>query len=115
MTSVFMQMFSAQALFLGVEEERINYVFDQFGPTPCLCLNYGHDQAHLQTYEKQVQYTISGLTIEQLERLFGDSQNLNMSNNSHKIYLINHKGDLPGQTVVTIITQLIEKRLMNQY
>ena len=109
-----MQMFSAQALVPEMKEECINLIFDRFGPTPRLCLDYGHNEARLQNYEDKVQETISGLTIEQLETWFKDSRSLSMTANSHKICLINRKSDLPGQTVVTIITQFIEKRLANQ-
>ena len=109
-----MQMFSVQALVPEMKEERINLIFDRFGPTPRLRLDYGYDEARLQNYEKKVQETISGVTIELLETLFKDCRSLSMTANSRKICLINRQSDLPGQTVVTIITQFIEKRLANQ-
>ena len=110
-----MQIFSAQSLFPGMEEELINDVFDRFGPTPRLCIEYAHEQAHLHDYKDKLRETISELTIEHLERLFKDSRSLSMNAHSQKICLINRKGDLPGQTVVTTITRFIEQRLGSQF
>jgi hypothetical protein len=110
-----MQMFSAQGILPDMEEERINDVFDRYGPTPRLCINYLCNPKLLNKYKDELQDAISDLTIEKLERLFKDSRKLAMDSNSHKICLVSRKGRPSSKAVVATITPTIQSRIAIQF
>jgi hypothetical protein len=100
----------------SIERTRINDIFDRFGPTPRLCINF-LSQKRLDEYEKSVQKAISSATASQLEQLLKDATSLTVDTVSHKICLVSRKDrdDLRSPAVVVPITLSIQSRLANQF
>ena len=110
-------MFSAQALLPEtIDYTRINDIYDRFGPTPCLCIDYFFNVAMLVEHKRKVNKVVSNVTAAQLEQLFKDAASLDMDAVSHKICLISReqRDDMHSDVVVAPITSLIRSILVKQ-
>jgi hypothetical protein len=104
------RLFSAQAILPEtIDYTRINDIYDRFGPTPRLCIDYLFDVAMLVEHERKVNKMVSNVTAAQLEQLFKDAASLDMDAVSHKICLISReqRDDMHSDVVVAPITSFI--------
>lgn len=97
--------------------ERINHIFDRFGPTPRLCIDYFLDPLKLLQYEDDVRKAVTNITSDRLEQLFKDASSLTLDAISHNICLISRKDreNVASLPVVKLITPSIQSRLAGQF
>jgi hypothetical protein len=111
-------MFSAMLLLPhgSIDYTRLDESYDQLGPTPRLCINTQSSQRMIINHERQARLAILNSGAEQLEKLFGEAESLNMDGLSHKICLISRmdREDVYSAPVVAPITHYIQSRLANQ-
>ncbi|KAK2464479.1 hypothetical protein APHAL10511_003458 [Amanita phalloides] len=102
----------------AILHESVNRVFNEFGPTPRLCIDYlCYDKDKIEQYRKDVQEAISNLTANELQRLFQHSHSLTMDAISHKICLISREDreNVRSSAIVSPITSFIKSRLANHF
>ncbi|KAK2464475.1 hypothetical protein APHAL10511_003454 [Amanita phalloides] len=100
----------------AILHESVNRVFNEFGPTPRLCIDYlCYDK--IEQYRKDVQEAISNLTANELQRLFQHSRSLTMDAISRKIFLISRedRDNVRSRPIVSPITSFIKSRLANHF
>jgi len=110
-------MFSTQAMLPEtIDYTRINDIYDRFGPTPRLCIDYSFDLDMLVEHERKVNKVVSNVTAVQLEQLFKDAGSLDMDTVSHTICLISReqRDDMHSGVVVAPITSSIRSILVKQ-
>ena len=111
------RMFSTQAMLPEtIDYTRINDIYDRFGPTPRLCIDYSFDLDMLVEHERKVNKVVSNVTAVQLEQLFKDAGSLDMDTVSHTICLISReqRDDMHSGVVVAPITSSIRSILVKQ-
>jgi hypothetical protein len=99
-------------------ESLTSEIFERFGPTPRLCLDYQLNSLQMSQYKRNLDVAISEVTSDKLKSLLrtAASGDLRIDALSHKITLLSRKSldDVHSQAVVIPITSLIQSRLSNQ-
>lgn len=92
-------------------------IFDQFAPTPRVCLDYQNHPKELDAYKKDVAQAIETIDISNIASLFTTAESLSMDAASHKICLIRRaqEDDVASHPVVAVITPTIHSRLAVQF
>jgi hypothetical protein len=94
----------------------IHEIFEEFGPTPRLCIEYASDPERLRGYGEKLDDEISNITTCKLEELIQQSTLLKMDAVLHKICLISRRDpkNMRSLPLVSPITDSIKSRLSNQ-
>ena len=97
--------------------DSINEIFDQFSPTPRVCLNYQQHPDELEAYKKDVTMAIMATNLSNIEGLFRVAKSLRMDASSHKICLVRRaqEDDVGSHPVVTVITPTVQSRLAMKF
>jgi hypothetical protein len=100
----------------GNFDEEINRRYDQFGPTPRLCIDYLLSPLGGKDYEDAVQMAVENITSQRLEILFNESSALKMDDVSQKICLISreNRDDVASLQIVKPISPNMHSRLVCQ-
>ena len=108
---------SATVMIPDVAPTDIDRVFDYFGPTPRLCIDFLSDQERLTEHKDDVQSTISRLTAIGIEQMLNEASGLTLDSFSHKICLVRRKTIQKAHsgTVIVPITPFIKSRLASQF
>jgi hypothetical protein len=108
-----MFLLSAPLHLLKPDYNIIDRTYDQFGPTPRLCLELAFEPDELEAYQDAVQNELKELTLQNLQELTSKVEKLTMDEISHNICLIRreeiHTVDSPF--LVTPITDYIRSGL----
>ena len=110
-------MKSSESLYPNdIESSRTDQIFDRFGPTPRICIEYQMDREEMRNYEKAVNEAISRITSTQLDKLLKDGKDLSIDSVSHKISLLSRESsdDISSDTTIAPITSIIQSRLAVQ-
>ena len=94
----------------------IHEIFEEFGPTPRLCIEYASDPERLRGYGEKLDDEISNITMGKLEELIQQSTLLKMDAVSHKICFVSRSDpkNMRSPLLVSPITDSIKSRLSNQ-
>jgi hypothetical protein len=97
--------------------ESVDRVFDEFGPTPRLCVDYLGPDNRIEKHRKDVETTISNITASEIEQLIQNSLSLTMNAVSHKICLISRQDteNMYSDAIVSPITKAISSRLAKRF
>jgi len=97
--------------------EEVNCLYDQFGPTPRLCLDFLFEPFEREAHEDHVRKAISGMTSQKLETLFDKSSDLEMDDLSHKICLVSreNRDKVASLPIVKPITPNMHSKLVCQF
>lgn len=101
-------------LHLGSPSRKvIDDTYDQFGPTPRLCLEMASDPHKLESYKAAVHRALKWATLQNPLGLILELKCLNMDDNSEKLFLIRreNKGEVKSMNCVAPITDYIRFRL----
>ncbi len=112
-----LKIFRASIYGGEISDEQVNRLYDQFGPTPRLCIDYLLEPLEMKKYEDHVRSAVSDITSQKLEKLFKESGALNMDDLSHKICLISreNRDDVASLPIVKPITPNMHSRLVCQF
>jgi hypothetical protein len=110
-------MSSAEIFLPQFEQKRINQIFDELGPTPRLCIDYLSNPGRLKEYRRDLRDAILDITSGQLEKLIRDIASVNLSEVSHKLFLIfrEEREVVNGDVIVVPITEDVKKKLALQF
>lgn len=98
-------------------DEQVNRIYDQFGPTPRLCIDYVLEPLEMSEYEDDVRRAVSDITSQKLEKLFDESSALEMDDLSQKICLISreNRDNVTSLPIVKPITPNVHSKLVCQF
>jgi hypothetical protein len=99
------------------DQERIDDLYYQLGPTPRLCVEYLSVPHILAAYQADLQLALGDMTLEQLEQLNIDASFLTLDAISDKICLIirEDREDMAGPWIVKSMTPVIQSKLACQF
>src|ERR1700761_5104839 len=75
-------------------DERLDNMYNDFGPTPRICFDYLEDEAFLDQHESRISSAISDLSTRRLLEIANKAQKFDMDRESHSIFLVKRRGDL---------------------
>ncbi len=98
-------------------DKQVNHLYDQFGPTPRLCIDYLLNLFEAKNYEDDVRKAVANITSQKLETLFDESAALKMDDFSDKICLISreNRDNVASLPIVKPITPNMHSRLVCQF
>ena len=73
------------------DSETIDDIYDQFGPTPRLCILKPLNDHQLEEYKNNTRIALENLTLQSLQELIRNTEELKMDKVSHKLCLISRK------------------------
>ena len=93
--------------------KNIDDAYDQFGPTPRICLQLSSNPLDWEHYKDDVRYALTEVTLQKLQELTKKSKDLNMDFVSHKLCLIRREDrDIVSSAFLVMpITDHIRSRL----
>ena len=95
------------------DSETIDDIYDQFGPTPRLCILKPLNDHQLEEYKNNTRIALENLTLQSLQELIRNTEELKMDKVSHKLCLISRKKlhNVRSSFCVTPITAHMQLRL----
>ena len=93
--------------------KNIDDAYDQFGPTPRICLEVSSSPEDWEPYKDEVRHALMEVTLQKLQELTKKSEDLNMDSVSHKLCLIRREDrDIVSSAFLVMpITDHIRSRL----
>jgi len=100
-----------------ISNQEVHRLYDQFGPTPRLCIDFLFEPLERKAHEDHVRKAISKITSQKFETLFDESSALEMDDLSHKICLISreNRDDVTSLLIVKPITPNMHSKLVCQF
>jgi hypothetical protein len=102
---------SAPLILKQPDPKTIDQMFNEFGPTPRICLNLIATRDGRKQYSTAVEAAIRNLTLSQLEAFM--DEDIPSANQSHKVFLVRRTeaSDVSSAPTFSPITDMIARRL----
>jgi hypothetical protein len=110
--ALLMQLLSAPLHPASPNSEIIDDIYDQFGPTPRLCLEMASDPDQLEAYKAGVRRALKLVTPQYLLKMTHELEVMNMDEVSQKLCQIRRQHiDVKSLACVVPITDIMQSRL----
>ncbi|KAH9006497.1 hypothetical protein EDB86DRAFT_2795089, partial [Lactarius hatsudake] len=105
---------------LSANDPRIDEMYDQYGPTPRICLESVRTKAVFVAHKNRLDTALSKLSVEKLENMVSDAVNSSLDDESHTLILVTRlprdgdDDDKFSYNRVEPITHMIKLKIRNQ-